>query len=386
MTGSTPYRMTPFETAIGWLPGYCNRVQPQSPPGKDPLRVLEEIALEALMRQPCVVAFSGGRDSSAVLAITVAVARQHGLPLPVPCSYMFPGRPKADEVAWQERIVAYLGLPDWQRIPIDDEQDVVGPLAQNVLAQFGPVFPPLAHSRDLINAYASGGTVLTGEGGDDVLGSKRSWVLSNVVARRGRVRPPAYKEMLASLMPSPVRRRRAERSWSLDRSWLRPDADAEWRRLAAADEVGEPLDYRLATARVLDRRALQVGLETLQILADRHDVTLLHPLLDSRFVTSYAGSMTFLGPVSRSAAMRTLFGGLLPEEVLTRRSKAVFNGPAVHRHARAFAKAWDGGGVDHGHVDPERLRAEWLSEVPHAGSLALLQSAYVAQQGLALRR
>jgi asparagine synthetase B (glutamine-hydrolysing) len=381
MVESLPYRMTPFETAVGWLPGYSQSSWPRTPT-ENPVAALEEIILTALVRHPCVVAFSGGRDSSAVLAVAVHVARREGLPDPIPCSYVFPGQAAMDESAWQEAVVRHLRVADWERIVINDEHDIVGPYARKVLADLGPIFPPAAHTRELINARACGGAVLTGEGGDEVLGSKRSWVLANVVARRGLVRSRAHMHAAVSLLPAMVRRRRAANALTGSRPWLRPDAADRWRRTAAADEAGEPLDYRAATRRVLDSRALQKGLLTLELVAARHDVTLVHPLLDRRFVAAWTAAVGRLGPVSRTVAMRTLFSGVLPDDVLGRRSKAVFNGAAVHRHARAFAEAWDGHGVDHDLVDPERLRGEWLSDVPHAGSLALMQHAYLAQRGM----
>ena len=53
-------------------------------PTADPRPTLERILLGALQRAPCVVAFSGGRDSSALLAEATRVARVHGLEDPVP--------------------------------------------------------------------------------------------------------------------------------------------------------------------------------------------------------------------------------------------------------------------------------------------------------------
>ena len=47
---------------------------------RDPRRALEHVVREALLRPPCGVAFSGGRDSSAVLAVAAHVARRDGLP------------------------------------------------------------------------------------------------------------------------------------------------------------------------------------------------------------------------------------------------------------------------------------------------------------------
>jgi asparagine synthase (glutamine-hydrolysing) len=137
-----------------------------------------------------------------------------------------------------------------------------------------------------------------------------------------------------------------------------------------------PFDYRAATLRLLDRRALIEGLRTLDLLAARHDVTLVHPLLDRQFVASWARLGGRLGATSRTASMTTLFGALLPAEICARRSKAVFNSAIFGAHARSFAEQWDGGNVDPDLVDPELLRAEWLSERPHGGSLPLLQQAY----------
>ena len=49
------------------------------------------VLLRSLQRPPCVVAFSGGRDSAGLLAAATRAARRHGLPLPIPATYRFPG-------------------------------------------------------------------------------------------------------------------------------------------------------------------------------------------------------------------------------------------------------------------------------------------------------
>src|SRR5579884_3063930 len=51
---------------------------------------LESVLVAALSRPPCAVSFSGGRDSSAVLALATDAARRHGLELPVPVTMRFP--------------------------------------------------------------------------------------------------------------------------------------------------------------------------------------------------------------------------------------------------------------------------------------------------------
>ena len=53
--------------------------------------------LRALRRPPCLVSFSGGLDSSALLAVATAVARREGLDDPVPATLVVPGSPESDE-------------------------------------------------------------------------------------------------------------------------------------------------------------------------------------------------------------------------------------------------------------------------------------------------
>src|SRR5687767_6252 len=75
-----------------------------------PVTALQDVLVPALRRPPCVVAFSGGRDSALVLAGAVAAARREGLDEPIAVSVRFPNAPDADESHWQERVVRYLKL------------------------------------------------------------------------------------------------------------------------------------------------------------------------------------------------------------------------------------------------------------------------------------
>lgn len=47
-------------------------------------------------------------------------------------------------------------------------------------------------------------------------------------------------------------------------------------------------------------------------------------------------------------------------------------------HTRSFAQQWNGTGVDTDLVDAEALRDNWLSDAPHAPTMALLQQAWLA--------
>ena len=93
--------------------------------------------LPALQRSPCLVSFSGGRDSSAVLAAAAAIARREGLPAPVPATVRAPGAAESDEAAWQEQVVAHVGIADWVRLEVHDELDVIGPHARACCARTG---------------------------------------------------------------------------------------------------------------------------------------------------------------------------------------------------------------------------------------------------------
>jgi len=75
--------------------------------------------------------------------------------------------------------------------------------------------------------------------------------------------------------------------------------------------------------------------------------------------------------------MAALFGDLLPEVILERDSKSTFDSIFWNRHARSFATAWGGNGVDGTLVDIEKLRGNWLSSAPDGRSATLLQAAWL---------
>ncbi len=79
--------------------------------------------------------------------------------------------------------------------------------------------------------------------------------------------------------------------------------------------------------------------------------------------------------------MEALFADLLPREVLYRSTKAHFTGLSWGPRARGFAVSWDGSGVDHRLVDPDKLRAEWAKERPHPMSVPCLHQAWYTTQG-----
>lgn len=336
-----------------------------------PRTVLEALLVEALQHTPCVVAFSGGRDSSALLALALAVARSHGLQAPVAVTRRYPGDAAADESAWQERVVRHLGVTDWVRLPLDGTCDLIGPLATRVLRRHGPVWPPTVHALVPVLEVARGGAVVTGEGGDEVFGARRVAAVRHLAGGRRRRHTALRALPYAVGLPS-------TRRWLLRRSapvhrWLTAAAQHEVTRRRVAEQVSEPLSWRRSVRLLGARRAWTHGAATMQLLADDYAVTLHHPLLDPVFLDAHAASGSVVGPLTRSEAMRRLFADLLPDDVVRRRSKATFNTTLFGRHSRAFAADWSGAGVDPDLIDADGLAAAWAGHVPDGRTYALLQ-------------
>ena len=73
----TYIRCEPFEVATGWTYGLLPDV-PMPPEVVAPRQALDDVLRPALESGPCFVTFSGGRDSSAVLAAATDLARREG--------------------------------------------------------------------------------------------------------------------------------------------------------------------------------------------------------------------------------------------------------------------------------------------------------------------
>ena len=135
---------------------------------RTPFQALTDAVRPAVLRGACWISFSGGHDSSLVLAAALHVARREGCPLPTPITWRFTDAPGAEESELQERVIAALRPDDWVRMTAVDDLDLVGATAQQVLTRHGVVFPPNAHFHVPIYARADGGTLLTGFGGDQL--------------------------------------------------------------------------------------------------------------------------------------------------------------------------------------------------------------------------
>lgn len=380
------YRMTPLERACGWLFGYVPRGQHATVEATSAVEALKSLLLDALLRPPCVIAFSGGRDSSVVLTLATLLAREHGLALPIPATRQIPGDAHAEETAWQTLMLHHLGLDNWVRLPMHDDYDLLGPLAEGVTARHGLLWPPTAYLLVPLLSLAHGGTLLTGEGGDSVFGTHRCTPLRHLLSSRPSRKLQALRRLPEVLGPRSVRRRLlcASLKLQLGLSWVRPDPRATLYEAWTEEQLDLPLRWSDAIERLPWRRGWIHCAATMQRLADDHDVQMRHPLIDPRFLAPYVEHGHPLGPRSRTTITRELFGTLLPLEVVRRRSKASFNTALMGVHSRDFVASWQGDGVDDDIVDAVALRREWQRDVPHAGAFPSLHLVWLRRRGLAL--
>lgn len=338
-------------------------------------RALEAAVLPALLRPPCAVAFSGGRDSSAVLAVAAHVARREGLPPPVPVSLVFPGASASAESDWQELVVRHLRLADRVQLTFADELDSVGPYADRVLRQHGLLFPHNAHLLLPVLDAAPGGALLTGVGGDEVLLPATHVRVNRLLAGQVRPRPRDALALAAAHGPRSLRVRRLARRHRYDLPWLRPGARRQLTRMRAELLADEEVAWdRWLLRSWWTNRSRVLAAETVSRLAEDHGSLAVQPLQDPGFLRAVGAEAGSAGFASRTRAMRALFGDLLPAEVVARRDKATFNQVFWGAASRRLVADWDGGGVDHDLVDPEALRTTWQADVVDGRSKWLLQS------------
>jgi len=369
-------RPRPLELAIGFPLGWDEE-------GSDlprrrtihPRQAIESVLRAALARPPCVVSFSGGRDSSAVLATAALVARRDGLPLPLPVTLRFPEAPGSQEQGYQEEMIRFLGLPDWERIELTSELDMVGPVAQRHLRRHGVLLPPFAHFHVPVFERAAGGTVLTGLGGDETLTEGPLGRL-----RSGLFRRSSLRALAVAAAPSAVRRwlfvrRRPQEGYP----WLLPEVEQEVLRRRNAWRAGVTDRWDTSLRVWLRTRYAAVRAASLGALARDAGAQVVNVFAEPKVVSGLAGHFGARGPVDRTAAVRELFGDVLPESVIVRRTKAFFDEAYVSDHTRDFVARWTGQGVDPTIVDLDRLAAQWQSVRPRPGSLLLLQRAWLAE-------
>jgi asparagine synthase (glutamine-hydrolysing) len=361
---------------------------PESSRFRTAREALEHSVLAGLLHSPCVVSFSGGRDSSAVLAIAAQVARREGLPLPIPVTLRFPLCPESDETVWQEQVIEHLGIEHWERLELTHEIDVLGPYAQRVLDRHGLLWPFNAHFHAPIADVAAGGSVLTGFGGDELFTPWPGRRVAMILSRQTRPRVRDMPRIARAVAPRAVRRRLHERDYLSGEqlAWLRLDARREVARIRARAATMEPTRWDESVRQFWWRsRYRHTVCDThVRVIGDADGAKGLDPLCDREFLIAIAAERAQLGFRNRTQAMEVLFGDLLPQSILSRTTKSLFNEAVWERHAREFVAHWDGSGVDESIVDVDVLREVWSGARPDPRSFLLLQRAWLQQNARSL--
>lgn len=374
------HRHTPLEACIGAVWG----IDPFAPVLSEPDAATPRLAMEqalagCLERPPCLVAFSGGRDSSTVLAVATRVARARGLELPIPATNRFPAASETDERKWQEQVVEHLGLSDWLRLEWTEELDMLGPYGVEVLRRHGPMMPFNAHFLEPLLDRAAGGSLLTGVGGDELIAPAVRSILSGLLFAHRRPRARQLKDLAIEAAPRPIRIEALARAVPIRSfDWLRPEVRGFIAGDYARDLAQWPVRWNRSVQMLWRCRHLQCIRSSLRALGAAHDVRVGSPFLEQGVLSTYARALGATGPVERGSALIDLVGDLLPEYVLRRKTKASFDDPFFNTHSRDFVRAWSGNGVDRQLVDEGALSAEWGSPDPSPNSYTLLQHAWLA--------
>ena len=343
-----------------------------------PRVALEQLVRGALAREPCLVAFSGGRDSSALLAVAVDLARREGWSPPLPVTLRF-ATAATEEADWQELVLRHLDLDDWIRLDCDAELDMVGPIAAEGLRRHGLLYPANAHLVVPMARAAAGGSLLTGLGGDDVFGN---WPWHDIASTLAGRRSPRARDLRRYAHLSAPRWLEAEilrRREPLMVPWI---VESQRRRVARAlscELASAPRTWAARMRWLAGWRLWQEMVASLATLASDSGVSVVSPFLDPAFLAALARAGGRWGWGTRTVTMRALFADLLPEAVISRRSKAEFSAAQFGVHTKCFADEWSGEAGDMAEiVDPDALRSVWRSARPHFLSATLLQACWLA--------
>lgn len=384
----------PLETASGTAIGLDRAAPPLPPgdPGKTPLRALEDAFARHLANPPCRISFSGGLDSSFVLALAARVARERSLPPPVPVTATFPGVDTAREDEWQQMVLSHVGLvKDWQRLQLHEELDLVDSRCTELLRRSGGMFwPSNLHFFVPLAEVDRGGSLVTGVGGDELFSP--SFYTTAVALRERHQLPDSLRKLPAALLPlAPTPVRAAYCYSQLGQladtfpPYLTRAARLRFRALYAWHEGQQPAGWDRVRRLLWKSRYVQVMLRSSAHIAEMTGVEVAHPFLDPEVVEAFASTYGPEGPGRRGSAMSLLDADLLPPPLLRRDTKASFNGAFWRAGTRAFARSE---AVDNlpdsvaRLVDRRVLREIWREHDPYPGSHTLLQAAWAHRQGL----
>ena len=233
---------------------------------------------------------------------------------------------------------------------------------------------------------AGGGALVTGVGGDQVLNAAGREL--DVLAGRVRPEPRDGLRLAAGGAPPALRRTLLRRRIRLRLPWLSEAGNVALTEAALEQEARRRLRWDARLREMWRSRVFRLMLGRIDSLGGRVDARVVHPFLDPRFMVALAAAGGRTGYADRTAAMRALFAGELPDRVTARATKAGFDEVLFNRHSKAYV---DGlgearlasllGALGAGAlVDPAALLAHWRAERPIANSFLLLQACRLADE------
>lgn len=331
-------------------------------------------------RGPCYIPFSGGRESSMWLATATRYARGSGHEDPIPLTLRYPGLATEAELDVQERVVASLGLADWERVESAD-LDLIGPVARSVLAWTGPIWPPNAYLMAPLVEAARDGVFVFVTGLSDFFSWWRWAPLVSVLERRRRPVKRDVSLAAAALLPVSLRVRAARRRASPPpMRWMQPAAEGEALAVLRRRQADVPLRCDRAMAAQVTHRCFDGAAGTLGAIGESLGTSIVQPLRRPDVVESFAGAAGPRGFRGLNAMLLAMCGDLLPADLLDRRPGADLTRVFFGNTSREFAANWTGAGLDESVVDAEALRRNWLSDAPDPRTACLLQYAWLTEQ------
>lgn len=355
---------------LGRQPG-AQALDPREDHSASVVEAISAVARRALQHPPTFVSFSGGRDSSAVLAIALRVARAEGHQEPIPITMDFPD-PHAQEEQWQRVVLDSLGIDGKsERVAVGPDLDLLGQSAYDCFTKIGLVFPANTYLHTPVFRIAKGGSLLTGIGGDELLGSGTSGII-RIVADRRRPHRADLKHIVADAFPRLTLGTRFNPGDTAGRSWLTDDALARVRSMERRELL--PRRWHALLRQYVTTRYYAAVSQALTSLGAAHSVRVLNPFYDRAVVAACAAHFGWQGYADRTEAMRQLFGEILPPATIARSSKASFDRSVWGELTREFTQTWTGQSQFERLLRPDALREQWAKPAPHFGVALLTQA------------